>query len=1027
MAEQLIKKTGEGYSNVMPKSWIEAITDKSTGESLTHILQGFNMYFLSYTGNTEQTRCQVPRILRKKGLWITYVKYDGNVYTEWYNSNNIDDKSWGNSSNWRIGNNELVGDLTISANGNWVINGNETEFKAIGEKGNTPLIRIADNKLQVSYDGGDTYNNVSDNPVYTQIRTYNNKLQISTDLGANWTDASDEIAAYFRFNSGQGNNVGNIQISRNNKDWSDLSGNFVNNLHISKYIGADETLPTSGIAEGTIYAKGPTYAESDASHSNPIYRLWAYAYKGNTLAWQDNGEFTSINAGITQELGNSENLVVSQKCVSQEIIQGGVYDVSSHNNDAVFESLQALLSSSNLSTLIPPSVRHGGMSIRFIQGSVPNSYNKYVQYRYMETDTTAATFINTANWQGVDDEPISESDNFVKSGGIASYYGQYEDNDEWVDVLLDGERKILEGRKPDGTKEIFTPVNVKAVNATDINATDINATDINATELSLLSASIKTIISEEDFVEMTLDNEEKIISYRDKKGVLHEISGIESNNIFCKHLHVEKTGLSDLAKDLRKYNFISNDWSDASELRIDEPYCARVNFSGIDNIPQRKGINMQGYMEFWDMKGNYFKKEVIMNAQGQSSMSHPKKNIAVDICNNNGWVDDDTFKIQFGSWVPQDSFHLKAYQMDSFKGLCPVAYKWYDQILKTRGISDDYIWKRALLDLSSITSTSNGAATTTETKDQFDTGARCFPDGFPCIVYLNEEFYGIYSWQLKKHRDNYQMNKSTLTHIHLDGFINDSILFAGNISWTSFEIRNPKGLICMDGSNYDGDNPQELIDSTSVNYDSSNSKHVKSATVKQYIKNTNVMYSNVRQAYSDFQASEKTAEDIAAFKEVYETYFDVNNMIDYIIFSDVSNHYDGFLKNWQWLTYDGIKWFIGAYDCDGVFGGYFDLQDVILPPLTDHINNNWQFSPLYTVYRNELESRYAELRKKKIIDTDNIIGLMREWLNRIGNKSMFDKEWKKWPDYIRNDSIHRMNKWIKESIDNMDILYNYNN
>lgn len=319
MAEQLIKKTGEGHSNVMPKSWIEAITDKSTGESLTHILQGFNMYFLSYTGNTEQTRCQVPKILRKKGLWITYVKYDGNVYTEWYNSDNIDDKSWGNSSNWRIGNNELVGDLTISANGNWVINGNETEFKAIGEKGNTPLIRIADNKLQVSYDGGDTYNNVSDNPVYTQIRTYNNKLQISTDLGANWIDASDEIAAYFRFNSGQGNNVGNIQISRNNKDWSNLSGNFVNNLHISKYIGADETLPTSGIAEGTIYAKGPTYAESDASHSNPIYRLWVYAYKGNTLAWQDNGEFTSINAGVVQELGTSKTSIISQKGVTDAI------------------------------------------------------------------------------------------------------------------------------------------------------------------------------------------------------------------------------------------------------------------------------------------------------------------------------------------------------------------------------------------------------------------------------------------------------------------------------------------------------------------------------------------------------------------------------------------------------------------------------------------------------------------------------------------------------------------------------------
>ena len=422
MAEQLIKKTEEGHSNVMPKSWIEAITDKSTGESLTHILQGFNMYFLSYTGNTEQTRCQVPKILRKKGLWVTYVKYDGNVYTEWYNSNDIDDKSWGNSSNWRIGNNELVGDLTISANGNWVINGNETEFKAIGEKGNTPLIRIANNKLQVSYDTGNTYHNVSDNPVYTQIRTYNNKLQISTDLGANWTDASDEIAAYFRFNSGQGNNVGSIQISRNNKDWNDLSGNFVNNLHISKYIGADETLPTSGIAEGTIYAKGPTYADSDTSHSNPIYRLWVYAYKGSTLAWQDNGEFTSISAGVVQELGTSQNQVISQKCVSQEIIQGGVYDVSFHNNNAVFESLQALLSSPSLSTFIPALVRHGGMSIKFIQGSVPSSDNKYVQYRLM-----SPAWSNTeSDWQGVDDNPTNGSKNLVTSGGVEKKYQHLE-------------------------------------------------------------------------------------------------------------------------------------------------------------------------------------------------------------------------------------------------------------------------------------------------------------------------------------------------------------------------------------------------------------------------------------------------------------------------------------------------------------------------------------------------------------------------------------------------------------------------
>ena len=56
--------------------------------------------------------------------------------------------------------------------------------------------------------------------------------------------------------------------------------------------------------------------------------------------------------------------------------QGIIYDVSARNNGAVFESISALLRSSDLSTLIPTSVRHGGMTIRFIQGSEQSSDNK---------------------------------------------------------------------------------------------------------------------------------------------------------------------------------------------------------------------------------------------------------------------------------------------------------------------------------------------------------------------------------------------------------------------------------------------------------------------------------------------------------------------------------------------------------------------------------------------------------------------------------------------------------------------------
>ena len=47
-------------------------------------------------------------------------------------------------------------------------------------------------------------------------------------------------------------------------------------------------------------------------------------------------------------------------------IASDIYDVSYHNDGTTFESLSALLSSENLSTLIPTEVRRGGMTICFI-------------------------------------------------------------------------------------------------------------------------------------------------------------------------------------------------------------------------------------------------------------------------------------------------------------------------------------------------------------------------------------------------------------------------------------------------------------------------------------------------------------------------------------------------------------------------------------------------------------------------------------------------------------------------------------
>lgn len=135
---------------------------------------------------------------------------------------------------------------------------------------------------------------------------------------------------------------------------------------------------------------------------------------------------------VVQELGDAEDKVMSQKATTNAIAdetkrakaaeEAIIFDVSVYNNGTVFESLQALLSNSNLSTLIPISVRHGGMTIRFVQ----SSDNKYVQYRLMNNNWSTTI----SDWQGVDNEPTAGSDNLVKSGGVKAHYNFVENKEQ---------------------------------------------------------------------------------------------------------------------------------------------------------------------------------------------------------------------------------------------------------------------------------------------------------------------------------------------------------------------------------------------------------------------------------------------------------------------------------------------------------------------------------------------------------------------------------------------------------------------
>lgn len=583
--------------------------------------------------------------------------------------------------------------------------------------------------------------------------------------------------------------------------------------------------------------------------------------------------------------------------------------------------------------------------------------------------------------------------------------GYTEDNPEYLRAITDANGNFLWGIKSDGTVEYGVRIPEQIREEIDTLNHDVDKKLCDLKEV--ISVAIKELGYTEDnpeFLNVTLDADGKVIESTDLEGN----KKINGNLMVGGDLKIEGSlkveDLTELEKDLISRGFLKKscmDWTDTASLEIPEPRCAMVNITNITAMPTSKFANLKAYLEFWDMQGNYFKKKVILNAQGNSSLGFVKKNFAIDLCNDD-WIGDDTFSLRIGDWVPQDSYHCKAYYTDFFRGVAVTSYKLNNEILKTRGVMNDRPWKKALIDMNDIESTTKGIGDMNDLSLQIDNGARCFPDGFPIVAYLNGEFYGIFSWQLKKHRDNMHQTKDVAEHIHLDGTIGTQTLLGGTIDWTQFEVRNPKGLYCMDGTKYDGDtNLNELIDDTSAFYelDSDTAKIFKAkkmtAKIKSYITAFSQAMVEIRAALDTYTAS-KTEEDKQKIKSLFEKYFDVENQIDYLILSDVVKNSDGFVKNWQWTTYNGVKWYVNLYDVDMSFGGHFQGNQ-ITEPLKGHISTTRSLPPYYieTFYKDALEARYKELRDAKIIDTTHIISILDSWTKRIGQEN-YKKEYAKW-------------------------------
>lgn len=526
-----------------------------------------------------------------------------------------------------------------------------------------------------------------------------------------------------------------------------------------------------------------------------------------------------------------------------------------------------------------------------------------------------------------------------------------QDNEEYLAVETDADGKVLSCTNPDGSHYIHK---VKS---------------------ETIPTEFEHIEDPEGRMEITTDADGKVIAYRDSEGTRHE------HKMSIRHLELSDEAATEVNNAFKSAGIKMDnpsDFSNDEHIELPIPRIAAQVRIYAPKLPTTKTDDIEAILEYNDKDGNYFRKPIILNAQGSSSMNYHVKNMAIDI--------NDGSEIKFGDFPTQDSFHLKKYYIDAFRGQCIVGYWMMEQVYKSRPIGQQYPYEYSY----SNDSVTNGFG---DVKKDFFTGAKCHPDGFPIVItWINsknneETWMGVYAWNLKKSKEVYNCDKKKAENIILDGNINDSSLWEGTIDWSAFEIRNPKSLIDVNGNKYDGDNPKELSETDTF-----------SKKVKDYL-------TRFSKALVEIKSNK--------VKDTFEKYFVPNIMIDHFLVNQILYNIDGIRRNTIWVSYTGKTIIPTLYDVDSIFGNHPSGLFVIKNSQSSGIlgiDNELPTKYLYELYRQEIDTRYSELRKIGIFTTDNIVGLLTKWVETVGYDN-FSKEFKTYPETNSYRKSNVSDKW----------------
>ncbi|WP_151976744.1 CotH kinase family protein [Acinetobacter soli] len=394
-------------------------------------------------------------------------------------------------------------------------------------------------------------------------------------------------------------------------------------------------------------------------------------------------------------------------------------------------------------------------------------------------------------------------------------------------------------------------------------------------------------------------------------------------------------------------------------------------------LPADKSYKAQGKAEI-HIDGQLLNAYVTLEVQGSSSVGYPKKNYTLGFFSDIGLT--QSLKVQVGDVPAHDEWIFKANYVDSSN---------------CRNIGGNNLWEDIVQSRKSV----NGYKRETDQyyvgktgKDAVLTNATGHVIGYPCVMYVNDEFYGVGSFNIGKKYFNYNLDRAKPTQIQIDWGGSQCDLTKMYDNYTSGAV------------DYKGDPIFEF----------KSPKKVTNATLA------------CLSAWDAFAASSQSS-----FTQNANTFLNKQNAIDYYLFSDFTLNYDGLGKNFQFVSWNGVQFNFMPYDLDSIFGSNFSGTGTMPANGTLDIGDLPQNSrdfwiKLKTAYLSDMKLRYKQLRDAKIFHEDNVYKICMDLASKYP-RDLILTEFGKWPDLPSKtySNVNQIVSWSKQRLAYLDTQYEY--